>query len=106
MGKKIAFIAASAFALDAVFELSAEMADAGQKDVRIEAALAKLWSTEISCLIADELVQIRGGRGFETADSLEARGERAVAGGTAAPRHADQPDLRGVLGNHEAADRP
>jgi alkylation response protein AidB-like acyl-CoA dehydrogenase len=78
VGKKIAFIAATAFALDAVFELSAEMADAGQKDVRIEAALAKLWSTEISCRIADELVQIRGGRGFETADSLEARGERAV----------------------------
>ena len=41
VGKKIAFIAASAFALDAVFELTAEMADAGQKDVRIEAALAK-----------------------------------------------------------------
>ncbi len=70
VSKKIAFIAASAFALDAVFELSAEMADAGQKDVRIEAALAKLWSTEISYRIADELVQIRGGRGFETAESL------------------------------------
>lgn len=79
VGKKIAFIAATTFALEAVFELSAEMADAGQKDVRIEAALAKLWSTELSCRIADELVQIRGGRGFETADSLEARGERAVA---------------------------
>ncbi|MEW9871247.1 acyl-CoA dehydrogenase family protein [Arthrobacter sp. HS15c] len=78
VGKKIAFIAASAFALDAVFELSAELADAGQKDVRIEAALAKLWSTEISYRIADELVQIRGGRGFETAESLQARGERAV----------------------------
>lgn len=78
VGKKIAFIAATAFALDAVFELCAEMADAGQKDIRIEAALAKLWSTEISYRIADELVQIRGGRGFETADSLEARGERAV----------------------------
>lgn len=78
VGKKIAFIAATAFALDAVFELCAEMADAGQKDIRIEAALAKLWSTEISYRIADELVQIRGGRGFETADSLEARGERGV----------------------------
>ncbi len=78
VSKKIAFIAATAFALDAVFELCAEMADAGQKDVRIAAALAKLWSTETSCRIADELVQIRGGRGFETAESLEARGERAV----------------------------
>ncbi|TLM84026.1 acyl-CoA dehydrogenase [Pseudarthrobacter sp. NamE2] len=78
VGKKIAYIAASAFALDAVFELSAELADSGQKDVRIEAALAKLWATEISCRIADELVQIRGGRGFETAESLAARGERAV----------------------------
>lgn len=78
VGKKISFIAATTFALDAVFELSAELADAGQKDVRIEAALAKLWSTELSCLIADELVQIRGGRGFETAESLRARGERAV----------------------------
>ncbi|MGO4586142.1 acyl-CoA dehydrogenase family protein [Arthrobacter sp. 2RAF6] len=79
VGKKIAFIAATTFALEAVFELSAEMADAGQKDVRIEAALAKLWSTELSYTVADELVQIRGGRGFETADSLEDRGERAVA---------------------------
>ena len=79
VGKKIAFIAATTFALEAVFELSAEMADAGARDIRIEAALAKLWSTELSCRIADELVQIRGGRGFETADSLEARGERAVA---------------------------
>ena len=78
VGKKIAFIAATTFALEAVFELSAELADAGQKDVRIEAALAKLWATELSYRVADELVQIRGGRGFETAESLEARGERAV----------------------------
>ena len=106
VGKKIAFIAATTFALEAVFELSAEMADAGQKDVRIEAALAKLWSTELSCRIADELVQIRGGRGFETADSLEARGERAV------PAEQQLRDLRinrifeGSSRNHETPDRP
>lgn len=78
VGKKIAFIGATAFALEAVFELSAGLADSGMKDVRIEAALAKLWSSEMAYRIADELVQIRGGRGYETAASLAARGERAV----------------------------
>ncbi|MBP3042442.1 acyl-CoA dehydrogenase family protein [Arthrobacter jiangjiafuii] len=79
VGKKVAFIAATAFAVESVFELSAEMADAGTKDIRIEAALAKLWASEMAFRIGDELVQIRGGRGFETASSLAARGERAVA---------------------------
>lgn len=78
VGKKIAFIGATAFALEAVFELSAGLADSGMKDVRIEAALAKLWSSEMACQVADELVQLRGGRGYETAASLAARGERAV----------------------------
>jgi alkylation response protein AidB-like acyl-CoA dehydrogenase len=76
--QKIAFIAATTFALESVFELSAALADSGQKDVRIEAALAKLWSSEMACRIADELMQIRGGRGYETAASLKARGERSV----------------------------
>jgi alkylation response protein AidB-like acyl-CoA dehydrogenase len=78
VAQKLSFIAATTFGLEAVLELSAQLADAGTKDIRIEAALAKLWSSEMSCLIADELVQIRGGRGYETADSLAARGERAV----------------------------
>ncbi len=78
IGKKIAYIAASTFALEAVFELSAALADSGMKDVRIEAALAKLFSSEVASKIADELLQIRGGRGYETAASLQARGERAV----------------------------
>ena len=78
VGTKLAWMAATTFALEAVFELSAELSDAGSKDIRIEAALAKLWSSEMAYTIADELIQIRGGRGYETADSLEARGERAV----------------------------
>lgn len=75
---KLACIAASSYALEAVFEVSARLADAGMKDIRIEAALAKLWASETACTIADELLQIRGGRGFETAQSQAARGERAV----------------------------
>lgn len=75
---KISFIAATTYALEAVLELSAQMADEGRNDIRIEAALAKLWSSEMADVIADELLQIRGGRGYETAESLAARGERAV----------------------------
>lgn len=75
---KIAFMAATTFAQEAVLDLSAHLADEGRRDIRIEAALAKLWSSEMSWLVADELVQIRGGRGYETAESLRARGERAV----------------------------
>ncbi len=78
VGTKLAFMAATTFALEAVFELSSELADAGSKDIRIEAALAKLWASEMACIVADELVQVRGGRGYETAESLAARGERAV----------------------------
>ncbi len=75
---KLAFIAATTYGLESVVELSCALADAGETDIRIEAALAKLWASEMACRIADELVQIRGGRGYETAASLAARGERAV----------------------------
>lgn len=78
VAEKIAFIAATTFALEAVLDLSCQLADAGVKDIRIEAALAKLWSSEMGWTIADETVQILGGRGYETADSKAARGERAV----------------------------
>ncbi|MET8443564.1 acyl-CoA dehydrogenase family protein [Streptomyces sp. NPDC004981] len=78
VGAKISFIAATTFALEAVVDLSSQMADESRNDIRIEAALAKLYGSEMGWLISDELVQIRGGRGFETAASLAARGERAV----------------------------
>ncbi|MEU6810685.1 acyl-CoA dehydrogenase family protein [Streptomyces sp. NPDC046831] len=78
VGSKIAFIAATTFALEAVLDLSSQMADENRNDIRIEAALAKLYGSEMAWRMADELVQIRGGRGFETAESLAARGERAV----------------------------
>ncbi|GAA0492265.1 acyl-CoA dehydrogenase family protein [Streptomyces olivaceiscleroticus] len=78
VGGKISFIAATTFALEAVVDLSSQMADENRNDIRIEAALAKLYGSEMGWLMADELVQIRGGRGFETAESLAARGERAV----------------------------
>ncbi len=78
VGAKIAYIAATTFALEAVLDLSSQMADEDRNDIRIEAALAKLYGSEAAWKMADELVQIRGGRGFETAESLSARGERGV----------------------------
>ncbi|QNS03807.1 acyl-CoA dehydrogenase family protein [Streptomyces xanthii] len=78
VGAKISYIAATTFALEAVLDLSSQMADENRNDIRIEAALAKLYGSEAAWRMADELVQIRGGRGFETAESLAARGERAV----------------------------
>ncbi len=78
VGAKISFIAATTFALEAVLDLSSQMADEDRNDIRIEGALAKLIASELGWRMADELVQIRGGRGFETAASLAARGEKAV----------------------------
>lgn len=78
VAKKIAFIAATTYAMEAMLEMSGQMADDRRKDIRIEAAIAKLWASERAWEIADELVQVRGGRGYETADSLAARGERGV----------------------------
>ncbi len=78
VAKKISFIAATTYAMEAVVELSSQLADDKRSDIRIEAAIAKLYCSEMGSIIVDELVQIRGGRGYETAESLAARGERGV----------------------------
>jgi len=75
---KIAFIAATSYAQEAIVELSSQLADDHHNDFRIEAGLAKLYCSEMGWKVVDELMQIRGGRGYETARSLAARGERGV----------------------------
>ncbi|AQU64936.1 acyl-CoA dehydrogenase family protein [Streptomyces niveus] len=75
---KLSFIAATAFALEAMVEVSGRLADLGVNDTRLDAELAKLFASEQAWVVADELVQIRGGRGYETAQSAVARGERGV----------------------------
>ena len=78
VAKKISFIAATAYALEAMVDLSSALADDNRNDIRLEAAIAKLYCSEMGWKVVDELVQIRGGRGYETAASLAARGERGV----------------------------
>jgi len=71
-------MAARTYAMEAIADLSALMADAGKSDIRLEAAIAKLWNSDVAWEISDQAVQIRGGRGYETARSLASRGEAAV----------------------------
>ncbi|AEV85570.1 acyl-CoA dehydrogenase [Actinoplanes sp. SE50] len=78
VAKKIAFIAATTYAMESMLDLCCLIADDARNDIRIEAALVKLFASEMAWQIADELIQIRGGRGYETGDSLRARGERGA----------------------------
>jgi alkylation response protein AidB-like acyl-CoA dehydrogenase len=77
---KLARMAADTFAMESMTLLAASRVDRDKHaDVRLEAALCKLWATEAAWRIVNDAVQIRGGRGYETAASLKARGEPPIA---------------------------
>lgn len=79
IAEKIARMAAETFAMESMTLYAASMVDRDKHaDVRLEAAMCKLWGSERSWEHIDAAMQIRGGRGYETAQSLAARGEEPV----------------------------
>jgi len=75
---KLADMAAVAFAIESWTHLACELATRGGYDIRLEAATAKEWGSTRGWNVMDDLVQIRGGRGYETEQSLAARGEDPI----------------------------
>jgi alkylation response protein AidB-like acyl-CoA dehydrogenase len=78
VAKMLGEMAAKTFAVESMAELSSALADQAKNDIRLEAAIAKMWCTERGWEVIDDCLQIRGGRGYETADSLRERGEAPI----------------------------
>lgn len=74
---RVLFAAGATYAMEAVSGLCSGLADAGKTDIRIEASAAKLFSSGLGWRVIDQTLQLRGGRGYETAASLKARGDDA-----------------------------
>src|SRR5947208_5377959 len=65
---KIARMAADIFAMEAMTFYTASLVDRDKSaDIRLEAAMCKMWATERAWEMANDTMQIRGGRGYETA---------------------------------------
>src|SRR5439155_9186060 len=77
---KIAAMAGNTFAMEAMTFLTSALVDRKESDLRVETAMCKVWSTETTWRSADDAMQVRGGRGYETAQSLAARGEQPIPG--------------------------
>ena len=69
--KKIAFMAANAFAMDAMTTQCASFIDRGAEDYMLETAMLKLFTTEALWIIVNDTLQIYGGQGYFTYEPYE-----------------------------------
>ncbi len=74
--KMIANYAASLFSMQSMVSLTCALADKQDADIRLEAAAAKYYCSETLWKMLDDYMQVRGGRGYESALSLYNRGDR------------------------------
>ena len=80
MAQKVSDIAATTFAMESIAKLASELSNNKKLDLRLESAACKEWNTYYGWQIVDDTVQIRGGRGYETEESMAARGEDPILG--------------------------
>src|SRR3712207_2292120 len=62
VAQKIAFVAATAFGLEAMLDVSSRLADDKKNDIRIEAAIAKLYASEMGWKVVDRSEERRVGK--------------------------------------------
>lgn len=77
IANKIGRMAASVYAMEAMLHYTSRLVDMKKGDIRLESAMCKLKASEVAEDIVNDMIQIRGGRGYETQDSQAARGEEA-----------------------------
>jgi alkylation response protein AidB-like acyl-CoA dehydrogenase len=73
---KIADMAATTYAIESLSHLANELSMRPGYDIRLEASAAKEYTSVRNWEIIDDVMQIRGGRAYETELSLRARGEK------------------------------
>ncbi len=76
--EKLAQLGGGQYAMQALADFCAATSDRGDTDIRMEAAAAKMYNTELAWDLIDIGLQFKGGRGYETATSLVERGELNV----------------------------
>jgi alkylation response protein AidB-like acyl-CoA dehydrogenase len=74
---KIADMNAKIFAMESWCYLANELSMRKGYDIRLEASTAKEWGSTRSWNVIDETMQVLGGRGYETEQSLIGRNEKA-----------------------------
>jgi acyl-CoA dehydrogenase family member 9 len=69
--KKIAWMAAHAFAMEATTSECAHFIDSGFEDYMLETAMLKVWSTDALWQIVNDTIQIFGGKAYFTDEPYE-----------------------------------
>jgi alkylation response protein AidB-like acyl-CoA dehydrogenase len=69
--KKIAYMAACAFAMEATTSQCASFIDRGFEDYMLETAMLKVWSTEALWQMVNDTIQIYGGQAYFTDEPFE-----------------------------------